>query len=99
MAFEKVIGILDRMCMEMLISEPLRIAAVSADGSDLCALRFASDAYSPTLYRPKKLDNCGIAIASEPLDNIRHNWAPIMPFCLALVSVGRVIQDLALKIS
>ena len=99
MAFGKVIGILKRMRTEMLISEPLRIAAIDADGSDLLALRYASDAFSPTLYCSKKLDNGGIAIASEPLDNIRHNWAPIIPSCLALVSAGGVIQDLALKIS
>jgi len=98
-AFGRVIGILERMRTEMLISEPLRIAAVVADGSDLFALRYASDAYSPTLYRSKKLDNDGIAIASEPLDNRRHNWAPIMPSYLVLVSAGGVIQDLALKIS
>ena len=92
-------GILERMRTEMLISEPLRIAAVVAGGSDLFALRYASDAYSPTLYRSKKLDNGGITIASKPLDNIRHNWDPIMPSCLVLVSAGGVIQDLGLKIS
>jgi glutamine amidotransferase len=99
MAFGKVIGILERMRTEMSISEPLRITNVGADGSDLFALRYASDTYSPTLYRSKKLDNGGIAIALEPLDNIRHKWAPIMPSCLVLVSAGGVIQDLALKIS
>ena len=99
MAFGKVIGILERMRTEMLISEPLRITTLDADGSDLFALRYASDAYSSTIYRSKKLDNGGIAIASEPLDNITHNWAPIMPSCSVLVSAGGVIQDLALKIS
>ena len=99
MACGKAIGILKRMRTKMSISEPLRIAAVGADGSDLFALRYASDAYSPTLYRSRKLDNGGITIASEPLDNIRHNWDPIMPSCLVLVSAGGVIQDLGLKIS
>ena len=92
----KAIGILKRMSTKMSISEPLRIAA---DGLDLFALRYASDAYSPTLYRSRKLDNGGITIASEPLDNRRHNYAPIMPSCLVLVSAGGVIQDLGLKIS
>ena len=99
MAFGKIIGILQRMRTEMLISEHLRTTAVGADGSDFFALRYDSDAYSPTLYRSKKLDNGGIAIASEPLVNIRHKWAPIMPSCLVLVSAGGIIQDLALKIS
>ena len=99
MACGKAIGILKRMRTKMSISEPLRIAAAGADGSDLFALRYASDAYSPTLYRSRKLDNGGITIASEPLDNIRHNWDPIMPSCLVLVSAGGVIQDLGLKIS
>ena len=96
MACGKAIGILKRICTKMSISEPLRIAA---DGSNLFVLRYASDAYSPTLYRSRKLDNGGITIASEPLDNIRHNWDPIMPSCLVLVSAGGVIQDLGLKIS
>jgi len=99
MACKKVVGVLERMRTKMSISEPLRIAAAGADGSDLFALRYASDAYSPTLYRSRKLDNGGIAIASEPLDNIRHNWAPIMPSCVVLVNAGGVIQDLGLKIS
>ena len=88
MACRKAIGILKRMHTKMSISEPLRIAAV---GADLFALRYASDAYSPTLYRSRKLDNGGITIASEPLDNMRHNYAPIMPSCLVLVSAGGVI--------
>ena len=99
MACGKVIGILKCMRTKMSVSEPLRIAAVGSDVSDLFALRYASDAYSPRLYRSKKLDNGGVASASEPLDNIRHNWTPIMPSCLVLVSAGGVIQDLALKIS
>ena len=79
MACGKVIGILKRLRTKMSISGPLRIGAVGADGPGLFTLRYASDAYSPTLYRSRKLDNGGITIASEPLDNRRHNYAPIMP--------------------
>ena len=105
MACGKVIGILKHLRTKMSISGPLRIGAVGADGADgadgpgLFTLRYASDAYSPTLYRSRKLDNGGIAIASEPLDNMRHNWTPIMPSCLVLVSAGGIIQDLGLKMS
>ena len=99
MACGKVIGILKRVRTKMSISGPLRIGAVGADGPGLFTLRYASDAYSPTLYRSRKLDNGGIAIASEPLDNMRHNWTPIMPSCLVLVSAGGIIQDLGLKMS
>ena len=99
MACGKAIGILKHMRTKMSISEPLRIEAVGANGSDIFTLRYASDAYSPTLYRSRKLDNGGIAIASEPLDNIRRNWTPIMPSCLVLVSAGGIIQDLGLKMS
>ena len=99
MACGKVIGILKRLRTKMSISGPLRIGAVGADGPGLFTLRYASDAYSQTLYRSRKLDNGGITIASEPLDNRRHNYAPIMPSCLVLVSAGGEIQDLGLKIS
>ena len=51
MACGKVIGILKRLRTKMSISGPLRIGAVGADGPGLFTLRYASDAYSPTLYR------------------------------------------------
>ena len=83
----------------MSISEPLRIADIGTDGSDLCVHRYACNAYSKAINRSKKLDNDGIAIASKTWSNKEQIWAPIMPSCIGLVLAGRVIQDLALTIS
>jgi glutamine amidotransferase len=99
LACGKVISLLEKMRKKMLITEPLRIAVVAANGTDLFALRYASDQHSPTLYRSKQLDNGGIAIASEPLDKMRHNWVPIMPSRIVSVNAGGVVLDRALSIS
>ena len=80
MACGKAICTLELTRTEMSTSEPPRIATVGAGGLDLFALRYALYAYSPTLYRSKKMDNRSISIASEPVDSRRHNWDPIMPF-------------------
>ena len=99
MACGKVISLLESMRKKMFITEPLRITVVAANGTDLFALRYASDQCSPSLYRSKQLDNGGIAIASEPLDNMRQNWVPILPSCIVTVSAGGVVLDRALSIS
>jgi glutamine amidotransferase len=89
----RVIGLLERMRKEMSISEPLRIALVISNGKDLFGLRYASDKFSPTLYRSKLLDNGGISIASEPLDSVRDNWVLIMPSSIVEIGGDGMVQE------
>ena len=54
------------------VTEPLRFAAVLADGRQLHAFRLASDGHPPTLYLRRMAR--GTVIASEPLCDQESGW-------------------------
>lgn len=54
------------------IEQPLRFAAVLADGRQLHAFRFASDGQPPTLY--SRDSGSGVVVASEPLCGDEPGW-------------------------
>ena len=54
------------------ITQPLRFAAVLADGEQLHAFRIASDGHPPTLYLRRTAS--GTVIASEPLCDHESGW-------------------------
>jgi glutamine amidotransferase len=54
------------------IDQPLRFAAVLADGQQLYAFRFSSDPKPPTLYTGRTPE--GVVVASEPLGNDSTDW-------------------------
>lgn len=64
-----------RSMRELGIEEPLRFAAALADGDQLWAVRWSSDAHAPTLYL--KPQRGGWAIASEPLGDDAEAWTAI----------------------
>lgn len=57
------------------IDEPLRFAAALADGADVYAFRWASDATPPTLYHRR--EPFGQLVASEPLEGDPRGWTPL----------------------
>jgi glutamine amidotransferase len=57
---------------DQAIDQPLRFAAVLADGQQLYAFRFSSDPKPPTLYTGRTPD--GMVVASEPLGNGSTDW-------------------------
>ncbi len=57
------------------IEEPLRFAAALADGQQVWAFRWASDAGAPSLYL--KPQRGGWAVASEPLGDDAEAWVAI----------------------
>ncbi len=57
------------------ISQPLRFAAALADGEQLFAFRFASDAQPPSLYVGQREHGC--IVASEPLDGRQAQWRSV----------------------
>lgn len=57
------------------ITSPLRFAAALADGDDVHAFRWASDAQPPTLYLHRGPD--GQVVASEPLEGEPKGWVPL----------------------
>lgn len=54
---------------------PDRFTCVLSDGAHLYALRHASDAHAPTLYR--KEGAAGVILASEPLDADARTWCAL----------------------
>ncbi len=64
------------------VAEPLRFAAVLADGERLYAFRVASDGEPPTLYMRET--EAGVMLASEPLCALANNWQ--------LLPVGSVLS-------
>ena len=62
---------------EQGVAEPLRFAAVHADGERLWAYRWSSDGQPPTLYWRRAGD--GIVVASEPCDTGAEEWCAVPP--------------------
>jgi glutamine amidotransferase len=74
-ADEAVLHVLDdtlALMREQAVEQPLRFAAVLADGERFHAFRIASDGKPPTLY----LRRCssGVVVASEPLADDEPGW-------------------------
>lgn len=98
-ALSQVIELLEETRIRMSIRQPLRIALAFADGHKLIGVRYASDRHSPTLYRSKKLDNGGNAIASEPLGGNPENWLKIDPSSVVEICEGMAqVRSLELSI-
>lgn len=63
-------------------SPAVRLAAAFSDGTSLFAVRYASDAHSPTLYYRRSETRQGWAVVSEPLET-HEDWiaVPAGSFC------------------
>ncbi len=71
--------------------EPLlRFTAAFSDGRRHYAVRYASDAFAPTLYYRKHHTAGGRTIASEPLDAERDDWEAVPPASFACFTAQEV---------
>lgn len=61
------------------IEEPVRFTAAITNGTDLHAVRYASDAAPPTLYTRTGPGIDGTLVVSEPLDQISDGWRVVPP--------------------
>jgi glutamine amidotransferase len=77
-AVNQVLGETLAMMQVLHIHQPLRFAAVLADGRQMHAFRFSSDKRAPTLYLHHH-ESRGLVIASEPLEDGREGWEAIAP--------------------
>lgn len=68
------------------ITQPLRFAAVLADGQQLHAFRLASDGHPPTLYLRRMAG--GTVIASEPLCDHESGWHLLPDGAVVSVDAG-----------
>jgi len=71
---------------EQGIEQPLRFAAVLADGERLHAFRLASDGHPPTLYLRRMAG--GTVIASEPLCDHEPGWQLLPDGAVVSVDAG-----------
>ena len=79
-------GIVHVVGPEQGITQPLRFAAVLADGQQLHAFRLASDGHPPTLYLRRTAS--GTVIASEPLCDAESGWQLLPDGAVVSVDAG-----------
>jgi predicted glutamine amidotransferase len=79
------------------VTEPLRFTAAVTDGTDIYAVRWASDGRAPSLYWRQTPRN--LLIVSEPLDGDRARWREVPQACVLVASPGQpvAIAPLALE--
>ncbi len=58
-------------------TQPNKFACVFSNGSEIFGFWHSSNKLSPTLYTSSKLDNGGLALASEPLDGQGDSWSNV----------------------
>ena len=68
--------------------EPLRFTAALTDGERIYALRYASDAFPPSMYYCDKGDR--LLVVSEPLDSRDGDWTEVGPSQLLSVDAEGV---------
>jgi predicted glutamine amidotransferase len=61
------------------IEPALRLTAAFTDGETLYGVRYASDAFAPTLYTAEFCGSAGRCLVSEPLDREGAAWQPVPP--------------------
>jgi glutamine amidotransferase len=78
-ALAKTIGQVETIAIENGHDPLVRFTAALSDGKALYAIRYSTDAISPTLYMSGSLVDTGICVVSEPLDGDGANWNEISP--------------------
>ncbi len=72
----------------------LRLTAAFSDGCRLYAIRYATDAFAPTLYTATMGGAAGICVVSEPLDGEAANWMAVPANSFVTVSrQGRIVIE------
>lgn len=73
-ALIKTVETIEDTARKIGIDPLVRLTAAFSNGSELFAVRYSSDAISPTLYISNNTVRGGICLASEPLDENGPNW-------------------------
>ena len=83
------LAILTDMVRASGTKEPLRFTSAFADGRDLYAFRYCTDATANTLYYGESGGN--VVVVSEPLDTDRANWKLVPPGHLIIARAGQPV--------
>lgn len=71
------------------VSSTIRLTAAFSNGETLYAIRYATDAFAPTLYTAE-VRGSGRCLVSEPFDREAPNWQAIPPASFVTVTKGAV---------
>ena len=82
-ALERAVGQLEQMSRERGTTPHFRMSAAFSDGETLYAVRYASDAFAPTVYHRWSNSHGGRAVVSEPVEADETDWIAVPPssFC------------------
>ncbi len=76
-AVRRVVDTVVEAATEAGVTPFLRMTAAFSDGNQLYAVRYATDAFAPTLYTATLAPASGICVVSEPLDGEAANWMAV----------------------
>ncbi|GLS31690.1 glutamine amidotransferase [Mesorhizobium albiziae] len=78
------------------IDPALRLTAAFTDGGTLYGVRYATDAFAPTLYTAEFCGSAGRCLVSEPLDREGASWQAVPPGSfVAMTRDGVTIRSFA----
>ena len=82
-ALERAVGQLEQMSRERGTTPHFRMSAAFSDGETLYTVRYASDAFAPTVYHRWSNSHGGRAVVSEPVEADEIDWIAVPPssFC------------------
>ncbi len=69
-----------------------RLTAAFSDGIEVYAVRYATDAYAPTLYAGAFGASAGRCLVSEPLDRGANSWQPVPQGSFATMTRQRPVD-------
>lgn len=88
-ALARLAGLLEDLAVDLGETPLLRLTAALSDGRTLYAVRYATDAYAPSLYY-RAGPAGGVTVCSEPLDSERAGWQALAPGSFATVTAEGV---------
>ncbi len=83
-ALERAVGEMEALSSATGTRPHMRVSLAVSDGTALYTVRYATDAFAPTLYH-KAMGN-GRLVVSEPLDNETGEWQAMPPASFATIT-------------
>jgi predicted glutamine amidotransferase len=76
-ALQQAVALIIEEAHKMEVAPFIRLTSAFSDGHHLYAVRYATDAFAPSLYTKTLADVPGICVVSEPLDDETEHWAAV----------------------